>query len=385
MYHIASLSHTKSAVKKVERVFLMTYATVFSTRAVVQELILRYLLTPIAPENLSQSLKEEWQLAVRLRVLQLLQLWAGEFYHPDLEKPQVRDLLDQFFAQSTAMHPLHTPHCEKIRHRLKSKGKPLVSIDLDNAPEPIVHEDEFVKVKFKFELADSLEVARQLALIDSELFSKLQPFELFDLAWTRPNKLERAPTICALTQQFNRLSQFVVNEVLSVKDLNKRIGTVRTFVVIAMHCAELCNYNSAFAISSGLNNASIYRLKKTWEGVGPECRAVHEDVSRLLDEPNFATYRARAAKSTGPFVPYLGVHLSDVTFLDSGNKKYLDDEKTIANYYLMERMFDHVTRLLHYAKTQYCLRRVPQIRELFLRDISISDEEAYSISKQLEP
>ena len=121
-------------------------------------------------------------------------------------------------------------------------------------PEPIL--PPFMSTPLKFSLLDSLELARQITLIESELFRSLQPREFLNLAWTKPDKQKRAPNIWALTTQFNRvctsrsqrllyvwlfltccaqkMSRFVVAQIVSTPDLTRRISALRTFIVIAM-------------------------------------------------------------------------------------------------------------------------------------------------------
>jgi hypothetical protein len=74
------------------------------------------------------------------------------------------------------------------------------------------------------------------------------------------------------------------------------------------------------AIRSALDSTSIARLKKTWEYVSGKYRAMWEPIYRATDsQRNFAEYRQRLKTTVAPCLPFLGVYLTDMTFIDDGN------------------------------------------------------------------
>ena len=58
---------------------------------------------------------------------------------------------------------------------------------------------------FSFLETDAKTMAAQMALADMELFLKIQRDELASLAWTRADKMEKAPNVVAFTQHFNNV------------------------------------------------------------------------------------------------------------------------------------------------------------------------------------
>ena len=50
--------------------------------------------------------------------------------------------------------------------------------------------------------------------------------------------------------------------------LYSRIKIIKHFIKVAGHCfKETRNFNSMFAITSGLHNADVQRLKQTWDKI----------------------------------------------------------------------------------------------------------------------
>lgn len=58
---------------------------------------------------------------------------------------------------------------------------------------------------------------------------------------------------------------WVVSEVCGEQNLVKRMKTIKQFIKVARHCKECKNFNSMFAIVSGLGHGSVSRLKSTWD------------------------------------------------------------------------------------------------------------------------
>lgn len=105
------------------------------------------------------------------------------------------------------------------------------------------------------------EVARQLTLIESNLFSKIQTSELLNQAW---NKLElkwRAQNVLEMISRINKVSFWVSNTILLQNLLQDRIKTMEKFINVALELKKMNNYNSLMAIIAGLNMAPINRLK----------------------------------------------------------------------------------------------------------------------------
>ena len=80
------------------------------------------------------------------------------------------------------------------------------------------------------------------------------------------------------------------------------------------------------AILAGLGSASVHRLKATKHRLSAGPRASWEALSALMaHDGSYRKYRVDLARArrAPPYVPYLGVHLTDLTFVADGNKDTL--------------------------------------------------------------
>ena len=61
---------------------------------------------------------------------------------------------------------------------------------------------------------------------------------------------------------------WVVSEVVREPSVIKRAKLLKHFIKVARHCKDTKNFNSMFAIVSGLGHRSVSRLRQTWDRLG---------------------------------------------------------------------------------------------------------------------
>jgi RasGEF domain len=97
------------------------------------------------------------------------------------------------------------------------------------------------------------------------------------------------------------------------------------------------DFNAVFAIMSSLSSAPILRLKETWKQLPTKAQALNDKLNHAIDgSGNFRNYRelvkVDAEDGTTKFlacVPYLGMTLSDLTFIEEGNEDIIPDTDLI--------------------------------------------------------
>jgi hypothetical protein len=116
------------------------------------------------------------------------------------------------------------------------------------------------------------------------------------------------------------LANLVADTILSLEDVKKRAATIKQWVKIAYKCLELNNYDSLMAIICSLNSSMVQRLKKTWEMVSAKTKTRLEDLKTITDVGrNYAVLRQRLQNHVAPCIPFVGIYLTDLTFVDVGN------------------------------------------------------------------
>lgn len=166
---------------------------------------------------------------------------------------------------------------------------------------------------------DPLELARQLTIIESRLFCAIQPEELLALEWTKKSE-SKAHNVKAMSTLSTDLANLVADTILHLDDAKKRAVIIKQWVKVAAKCLELNNYDSLMAIICSLNSSMVMRLKRTWELVSAKIKARLEELKTITDVGrNYAVLRQRLQNHIAPCIPFVGIYLTDLTFIDVGN------------------------------------------------------------------
>ncbi|KAF9955788.1 hypothetical protein BGZ72_003412 [Mortierella alpina] len=176
-------------------------------------------------------------------------------------------------------------------------------------------------------------IAQQLCLIERDLLSKVEWFELLDAGWTKKSapeavsgptttsagknealadsnsvlldrhteiqnparpcpamerhrtsrsernpKTEDSPGIKRLVERFNLTCQWVTSEIVGTQDLEMRVKVVEKFIRIAQTCYNHSNFSSLMQLMLGLQAHSVSRLSQTWARVRSQEMSVMHDL-----------------------------------------------------------------------------------------------------------
>lgn len=192
------------------------------------------------------------------------------------------------------------------------------------------------------------DIARQLCLIDNSTFCRIKPDELIDLNFSLKRRhLGLAPNVVEMTSNSNQLSSFVGETILTA-GINHNLSNssshgnhnnhasnndnaspkirrnlIKHWIKVAEKLKEYRNYNSLMTIVFALQSVNIMRLKRTWEMVPDKYVAIFQDLKAVIAmEKNYANYRALLRTYEIPTVPYLGIYLTDLTFVMEGNSTH---------------------------------------------------------------
>ncbi|XP_028906102.1 rap guanine nucleotide exchange factor 6 isoform X4 [Ornithorhynchus anatinus] len=172
----------------------------------------------------------------------------------------------------------------------------------------------------------TIEVATQLSMRDFDLFRNIEPTEYIDDLYKLDSKTGNAH-LKEFEDIINQETFWVATEILAEPNQLKRMKIVKHFIKIALHCRECKNFNSMFAVISGLNLAPVARLRGTWEKLPSKYEKHFRDLQDLFDPSrNMAKYRNILSSQSmqPPIIPLFPVVKKDITFLHEGNDSKVD-------------------------------------------------------------
>ncbi|KAM6965671.1 ras-specific guanine nucleotide-releasing factor 2 isoform 2-T2 [Aplochiton taeniatus] len=236
-----------------------------------------------------------------------------------------------------------------------------------------------------FESLSAMELAEQITLLDHIVFRSIPYEEFLGQGWMKLDKNERTPFIMKTSQHFNDMSNLVASQIMTHTDVGSRANSIEKWVAVADICRCLNNYNGVLEITSALNRSAIYRLKKTWAKISKQSKALMDKLQKTVSsEGRFKNLRETLKNCNPPSVPYLGMYLTDLAFIEEGTPNFT--EEGLVNFSKM-RMISHIIReIRQFQQSPYRIEHQPKVTQYLLDKTLIMDEDTlYDLSLKIEP
>ncbi|EGC33276.1 hypothetical protein DICPUDRAFT_49010 [Dictyostelium purpureum] len=240
-------------------------------------------------------------------------------------------------------------------------------------------------------LDDELFVAQQLTIREYDTFKRIQAVEFLGQSWSKAKLQYKAKNLLKMIERFNKYSTGVSTAILSQPKLKSRVKLICRFIKIAQHCRELNNFHLLTAFMAGIRNSNVIRLRLTWAKVPKKYLHILEDLEKIMSmEGSFKEFRQKMAETIPPCIPYLGVYLKDLTFIEEGNP---DTINSLINWSKKKLIFNIVSIIQRCQQVPYdfgSLSQLNQARSEMLLNYfdtlpTAIDELLYKISLNLEP
>ncbi|KAL9698389.1 hypothetical protein quinque_001830 [Culex quinquefasciatus] len=318
-----------------------------------------------------------------MRVLNVLRHWVSKHFQDFEQDAALRSQTIAFLDDITC-----SPNLLPTEHRAASQLlRLLCRDDIDSGKH---HLDMLLRPpqtpsKESIETLSALEIAEQMTYLDHQIFLAIRSEEFLGQAWMKSDKKSRAEHIILMTKRFNDGSRLVCSEIVSRSNMAARVAAIEKWTAVADICRCLHNFNGVLQICAAFTNAAIYRLKKTWDKVP---RTIKSTITKLqavvCSDGRFRVMREALHRCDPPCIPYLGMYLTDLSFIEEGTPDFTPDR--LLNFSKM-RMIAHVIReIRHFQQTPYKIDHIPKVTSYLLdTSLLLDDDELYQKSLQIEP
>jgi hypothetical protein len=174
-----------------------------------------------------------------------------------------------------------------------------------------------------------LELARQVTLMESELFRAITPNELISLGWTRTKveeKLRLSPNVMKLIYLSNKLTYWYAKCIVETGNLEERVAVVLRILDVASYLYEMNNFGGMKEIYAALDSSWVVRLQLTREKSNLEEHPMYIRFKQLFDVHEKG-YLNRIKNCSNPCLPWIGTHLTMIYKKQDYNKLYTEDQR----------------------------------------------------------
>ena len=230
------------------------------------------------------------------------------------------------------------------------------------------------------------EIGNQLMKVSKSLLSKIHPRELYKAIFLKKEKEKTSPNVVDCINIFNRLTSFIIEDILSYDYPRDRARIYEKWVDIADYCKNNKDYNDLIAIFSALNHYVITGLQLTLKEVRSRANSIFRNISDFCSvEGNYRKIREdmnNCDKNGIVYIPYLGMLMRDINFFEESSK-YINENGCIN--------IEKIEKIQELFENCFKFKDVPdkknKIKELhFFEELEdISEEALEEMANKLEP
>lgn len=238
-------------------VFFLTFRLFSSPVELVDTIITRYNLVP--PQGLSNEALQVWQqrkgIPVRLRVSNFVKTWVENYWRPGADDTVIpalvnftregiatmfagpaQRILDLLEMRLQSTDVLISPKGDRTRDPGMSINPPTAPLSPSEIPRPTMTKTLLAALRAKNFMSititdfDALELARQLTIMECNLYCTIQPEEVLE---TGQEGAKPPVNVRAVSSLSTVITGWVAESILNEHDIKKRIVLIKFFIKVA--------------------------------------------------------------------------------------------------------------------------------------------------------
>lgn len=326
---------------------------------------------PMAAEL--QRFRREYVQPVQLRVLNVFRQWVEHHFYDFENDPELRFRLEDYITNPMQLRG------KSVRKWVVSINK-IIKRKMQTQPNGISHNITFEAPPppvewhisrpgqvdtFDLMTLHPIEIARQLTLLESDLYRAVRPSELVGSVWTKEDKEKNSPNLLRMIRHTTNLTLWFEKCVVEAENLEERVAVMIRIIEILQVFQELNNFNGVLEIVSAINSVPVYRLEHTFEAVPERKKRILEEAVELSQD-HFKKYLAKLKSINPPCVPFFGIYLTNILKTEEGNPDFLKRHgKELINFSKRRKVAEITGEIQQYQNQPYRMAVENDIRRFF--------------------
>ena len=231
------------------------------------------------------------------------------------------------------------------------------------------------------------EIGEKLISCSKTLINKVQRREIYKGIFLKSKKNETSPNVMENINKFNRLTFFIIQDILSYDFAKDRAKIYEKWVKIANYCKERKDYNDCIAINSALNNYIITGLNKTLNELNRETKELMKSLGKFCRyQGNYKMLREDMANLpyNSFYIPYLGMILKDIAFFEENSKYIIND--VLINFEKLENVQLAVSQFFNFQNGKDNINSIIPDELWFFENLEdLKESDLDELANKLEP
>ncbi|KAK2952458.1 putative Ras-specific guanine nucleotide-releasing factor 2 [Blattamonas nauphoetae] len=198
-----------------------------------------------------------------------------------------------------------------------------------------------------------------------------------------PNRPTPSSNLRNLILHFNRMSLWISTCILTPPTPLLRAQVLEYFIALCSHFVELHNFVGVMEVVTGLQRMAIRRLAATWDLVSKPLRVEWQKMEELTDlRGRFRNLRKQMQSSPPPLVPYFGVFLTDLVYVNEAKNVTPQGKVHLKKLDVEWKVIADIKKT---AMQPYALHPVGELWGYLMKARGLDEDALLELSLKMEP